>query len=140
MHVVMNALADRGLIFVDSKTIGHSVAERIAAEHGLDHAGRDVFLDHEDNINFVRKALLELERVARRNGSAIAIGHPKAATIQGLKEWLPLAEQRGFVVVPVSAVVKRETPKIEATKVVFGPAAPKAFPALEPFPLQSPRP
>ena len=107
MNLVMEALAKRGLIFVDSKTIQTSVAARVAAEHGLYYAERDVFLDHQDNITFVRKSLLELESIARKRGSAIAIGHPKAATIQGLKEWLPLAEERGFVVVPVSAVVRR---------------------------------
>jgi hypothetical protein len=49
--------------------------------------------------------LSEVERVARRQGHAVAIGHPKAATIDALKEWLPTLKDKGFVLVPVSAVV-----------------------------------
>lgn len=144
MHVVMNALAERGLIFVDSKTISTSVAAKVAAEHGLDYAERDVFLDHEDNIDFVRGALLNLEKHARAYGAAVAIGHPKAATIAALKEWIPLAEQRGFVIVPVSAVVRRAPLRPLAavgapvSGEIFGPRIP--VPKMNPFPLQSPQP
>lgn len=106
MHVVMNELAERGLLFVDSKTISTSVAGKIAAEHGLDYAERDVFLDHENNIDFVMNALNKVEIVAKKQGYAIAIGHPKKATIAGLKQWLPTLEGKGLTVVPVSAVVK----------------------------------
>jgi uncharacterized protein len=44
--------------------------------------------------------------VARQHGSAIAIGHPHDATIAALKAWLPLLGEKGFVLVPVSAVVR----------------------------------
>lgn len=106
MHVVMNELAERGLLFVDSKTISTSVAGRVAAEHGLDYAERDVFLDHENSIEFVMNALRKLEITAKKQGYAIAIGHPKKATIAGLKQWLPTLKGKGLTVVPVSAVVK----------------------------------
>ena len=144
MHVVMNELAARGLIFVDSKTINSSVAGKIAAEHGLDYAERDVFLDHKETLDFARNALLEAERHARKYGSAIAIGHPKVNTIQALKEWLPLAEERGFVVVPVSAVVRRQGAKTVEVQSSYGPMPAKLdlrnAPVLQPFPLQSQQP
>ncbi len=46
LHLVMDQLAQRNLLFVDSKTISTSKAGAIAARHGLDYAERDVFLDH----------------------------------------------------------------------------------------------
>ncbi len=54
----------------------------------------------------IEARLAELERVARRNGSAIAIGHPHAATLDALKTWLRDARSKGLVLVPVSAIVK----------------------------------
>ena len=140
----LNELAARGLIFVDSKTINSSVAADVAAEHGLDYAERDIFLDHRETLDFARNALLETERHARKYGSAIAIGHPKVNTIQALKEWIPLAESRGFVIVPVSAVVRRQGVKTVEVKAAYGPMPAKldlrSTPVLQPFPLQSPQP
>jgi hypothetical protein len=107
MQVVMDALKDKNLYFVDSKTIGSSVAGRVAWATGIRTGERDVFLDHEDNITFVRSALRKTENAAKQKGYAIAIGHPKNATIQGLREWLPTLEAKGFEIVPASALVRR---------------------------------
>ncbi len=111
MGRVMKALAERGLIFVDSKTIHTSVAARVAAENGIPFAERDVFLDHVDTIEFVKGALKKTEEAAYRKGYAIAIGHPKDATIQGLREWLPGLKEKGIEIVPVSRLVS--TPKAQ---------------------------
>ncbi|HEV3176300.1 MAG TPA: divergent polysaccharide deacetylase family protein, partial [Stellaceae bacterium] len=53
--------------------------------------------------------LAELERVARRNGSAIAIGHPHDQTLDALRTWLRDLASKGFVLVPVSAIVKERS-------------------------------
>lgn len=108
MHVVMNDLARRGLLFVDSKTINSSVAADIARAHGLDYAQRDVFLDHEATPEFVNAALDRLERIAKERGQAIGIGHPKAVTVKALEAWLAQRDQKGVLLVPVSALVRHE--------------------------------
>lgn len=105
MRRVMAQLHGRGLLFVDSKTINSSIAADEAAAALVPHAVRDVFLDHEVTYEFAADALDKLERIARRNGRAIAIGHPKPQTIEALRAWLPTLEEKGFVLVPVSAVV-----------------------------------
>jgi hypothetical protein len=107
MDLLMDILAEHDLMFVDSKTIHSSVAGRTAKKHGLVYAERDVFLDHEDSDEFVLNALKLLENVAKRKGYAIAIGHPKASTIRGLKQWIPTLKERGFEIVPVSEVAHR---------------------------------
>lgn len=107
MQKIMEALKVRGVYFVDSKTIGSSVAANVAAQNGLPYAVRDVFLDHEISRDFVRRQLSVLEGIAKRKGYAIAIGHPHPETIDVLKEWLPTLSQRGLTLVPASAVVKR---------------------------------
>lgn len=103
---VMEELARRGLLFVDSRTTARSLAQDSARAHGLPNAGRDVFLDHYEGQAEVRKRLIETERVARKQGYAIAIGHPRAATLAELAIWLDEVESKGFRLVPVSAVVR----------------------------------
>jgi polysaccharide deacetylase 2 family uncharacterized protein YibQ len=106
MDMVMAEIHARGLLFVDSRTVSASVAAESAAAHHVPQVSRNVFLDDEATIVAVRHQLGEVERIAHRDGQAVAIGHPKAATIDALKEWLPTLKDKGFILVPVSAVVK----------------------------------
>ena len=103
---VMEELVRRGLLFVDSRTTARSLAQDSAQAHGLPNAGRDVFLDHYEGQAEVRKRLIETERVARKQGYAIAIGHPRAATLAELALWLGEVEAKGYRLVPVSAIVR----------------------------------
>ncbi|MFZ5791984.1 MAG: divergent polysaccharide deacetylase family protein [Pseudomonadota bacterium] len=106
MALVMQALRARGLLFLDSRTIADSVGAKEAAAYGVPHADRDVFLDNDQNPGAVAAMLAELERIARKRGFAVGIGHPHPGTIEALEKWLPTLAQRGFVLVPLSAIVK----------------------------------
>lgn len=117
MRTIMNALAARGLYFVDSKTIANSVAGQEAMHAGVPFAQRDVFLDHEDNAAFVQNALAKLERVAKTKGIAIAIGHPKKHTVTALKQWLPTLKERGLEIIPASKAVYVQQTKTAAVPV-----------------------
>lgn len=108
MRVVMQELRARGLLFLDSKTISNSVGDKLAREMGVAHVARDVFLDDDMSPAAVARQLAITERVARKQGYAVAIGHPHPATIAVLKKWLVEAKQRGFVLVPLSAIARRE--------------------------------
>lgn len=105
MDVVMSELKARGLLFLDSRTVQRSVGLSVAAEHHVPSAGRHVFLDNEISAGEVTHQLAETERIARQGGLAIAIGHPHDVTIAALKAWLPTLQSKGFVQVPISAVV-----------------------------------
>jgi polysaccharide deacetylase 2 family uncharacterized protein YibQ len=74
----------------------------------MPHATRNVFLDNDLDAEKIKAQLAELERVARRRGQAIAIGHPHGVTVDVLAEWIPEARRKGFVLVPVSTIVKKE--------------------------------
>ena len=107
MAVVMKDLAARGLLFLDSrtgpKTVGRSVAERF----GVPVVERNIFLDNVNEVPAVLDRLAEVERIARRTGFAIAIGHPRDATIEALSGWLPALNGMGLVLVPVSAIAAK---------------------------------
>jgi polysaccharide deacetylase 2 family uncharacterized protein YibQ len=105
---VLQEIQARGLLFLDSKTSSARVAAGLARRLALPFAERDVFLDNAfDDPAAIRRQLAELEATARRRGFAVAIGHPHDATLAELARWLPEAEQRGFALVPVSAIVRR---------------------------------
>jgi polysaccharide deacetylase 2 family uncharacterized protein YibQ len=87
------------LYFVDSFTTPKSVALNAAHERGVPAVRRDVFLDTDLRPDSVRAAFARLKRVARRNGVALAIGHPHPETIAALTELLPLLAAEGFELV-----------------------------------------
>lgn len=86
MDRFIGVMTENGLIFVDSRTIAASKGKIIDAKYGLRYLGRDVFLDHKDGVANVKKQIREAIAIAKRHGSAIAIGHPRPDTIQALKE------------------------------------------------------
>jgi uncharacterized protein len=106
MALVLEELRARGLLFLDSRTIGNSVAKQVAQTVGVPYAGRDVFLDNESSAEAVRERLAETETIARRYGFAVAIGHPHNGTIEALSGWLATLAERGYVLVPISAIVR----------------------------------
>ena len=110
MTPVMEELKARGLLFLDSRTSGSSAGIEVARKLGVPHAGRDVFLDNEINAPAIAAQLAEVEQLARRHGSAIAIGHPHDATLDQLTTWLATLGAKGFELVPLSAIVKEQTP------------------------------
>ncbi len=106
MAVVLAELKSRGLLFLDSRTSAHSVGARLAHEMGVPAVARNVFLDNDNDVAKVKARLAEVERIARRTGAAVAIGHPRDATLAALGEWLPALKEKGLVLVPLTAVVR----------------------------------
>jgi polysaccharide deacetylase 2 family uncharacterized protein YibQ len=104
MDVVMAEMKKRGLLFLDSRTTNKSEAVNSALAFGVPYAVRNVFLDNEADSAAIGGSLEKTERIARRHGAAIAIGHPRPATIAALRKWLPELKKKGFQLVPVSAL------------------------------------
>jgi polysaccharide deacetylase 2 family uncharacterized protein YibQ len=106
MTVVMEEVKRRGLLFLDSRTASNSVGSALARRMGVPFADRNVFLDNRNSSAEVRARLAEVEALARRKGTAIAIGHPRKATLEVLGRWLEEARRRGIQFVPLSAVTR----------------------------------
>lgn len=98
----------RDLYFVDSRTDVRTVARDSAREAGLANAQRDVFLDNQQDPEYVRSQLMRLIAKARQEGTAIGIGHPHPATLAVLAEELPRLADRGIQLVPVSKLVETQ--------------------------------
>ena len=105
LEVVMEELRRYGLYFLDSRTNPESQAERKARAAGLPAGSRNVFLDHDPDPRAITRQLALVERVAERQGTVIAIGHPYPTTLAALEAWLPSLERRGFRLARVSEVI-----------------------------------
>lgn len=106
MAQVMKRLKNKGLYFIDSRTIKTSVAARMAKTYGLKTAVRDVFLDHVESDAFVDEAFEKVLQALKRKGTAIVIGHPKSVTIRGMQRWIPKLQAMGVEFVHASELVK----------------------------------
>ncbi len=107
MSSVMDTIGRRGLFFIDSKTSSASVALRTARLHGVRSASRNVFLDDTDDEEEIRKQFDRLIVLALKKGEAIAIGHPRPATLKVLKEEIPGLKEKGVELVRVSKLVRK---------------------------------
>ena len=61
MRTVLETISRSGHYFLDSRTSGGSVAGDIASDLGMPFASRNVFLDHEDDQNVIRRQLAQAE-------------------------------------------------------------------------------
>lgn len=89
MRQIFTILKKHDLFFVDSRTSSQSRCRASAQLLQLPFAERDVFLDHEQTPQFVRQQIGLLIRRAKKQGYAIAIGHPHKVTLTVLREMLP---------------------------------------------------
>ncbi|MGH7707564.1 MAG: divergent polysaccharide deacetylase family protein [Vulcanimicrobiaceae bacterium] len=96
MRAVISVLAKDHRFFIDSKTIGDSVAEQTAKDAGVPTAARDVFLDNRADVAYTQKMLEDAAKVAMANGSAIAIGHPRPTTLAAIRAMIPTLEAEGI--------------------------------------------
>jgi polysaccharide deacetylase 2 family uncharacterized protein YibQ len=106
---VMQAIAARHVFFLDSKTTPESQIASVAFAFGVTSAGRDVFLDDIDNIDAIDAALHALERRAREQGVAIAIGHPREITLDAVAYWA--AHANGIRLVSLKEAIRLKAPK-----------------------------
>ncbi|ECP8539269.1 divergent polysaccharide deacetylase family protein [Campylobacter jejuni] len=86
MRKLYEALKNQNIFFVDSKTIRNSKANKIAKELSMPYIQRDVFLDNEDDVNYVKKQLESAVKLAQKKGFVIAIGHPRKNTFKALEQ------------------------------------------------------
>ncbi len=104
--------AREDLFFIDSYTTHESIALQVAREEGVSATRRDVFLDHERTVEAVSREFGRLKKKARRQGHAVAIGHPFPETLEVLEQQLPLLEDEGFELVTIGELIREERNRI----------------------------
>lgn len=95
MKDVIAVMKAHDLFFVDSRTNAKSVGQEVAQDDGVPSAKRDVFLDNQADVAYTESMLERAVAIAKRNGSAIAIGHPKPTTLAAIRELYPKMQAQG---------------------------------------------
>ena len=86
MDKLFRALKKYNFIFVDSRTSGKSVAKKYAQKYNMPYIVRNIFIDNEENYQYIQNQLKQAIEVAKKQGYAIAIGHPYGVTLKVLKD------------------------------------------------------
>lgn len=105
LEPLMRELTKRGLLFLDDSTSARTQSDVLAEALGTPHAFADTLLDAEVERGTILKKLDELERIARRNGTAIGMASGFRETVDALSTWTNEARARGIEFVAVSALV-----------------------------------
>ena len=86
MDKLLKVLKKYNYTFIDSKTTANSVVLKSAKKYGMRVLTRNIFLDNKKDKKYIQKQLKRAVAIAKRNGSAIAIGHPYSITFSTLKQ------------------------------------------------------
>ena len=86
MNRLITALNANNISFIDSRTTAKTTAPKVMKNFGFKYVARDVFLDHHMDKPYIKKQIKNAIRIAKAEGSAIAIGHPHSNTILALYE------------------------------------------------------
>jgi uncharacterized protein len=108
MDSIVSHLKDEGLFFLDSMTTGRTVAGEVAAEHGVPYVRRDIFIDNKLDVSYIELQIEKAAELAIERGSAIAIGHDRAETIEALSVAVPAAQKRGVRFVTLSELIEEK--------------------------------
>ena len=106
MEIVLEEIKGYNLFFIDSMTSKNSIAYEVAQEMGIKSAVRSVFLDNENDMEYIKGQMLEVQKIALEKGEVIAIGHDRINTFYVLKRMIPELIRAGIEIVPVSELVK----------------------------------
>jgi len=96
MAWLMADLQRRHKFFVDSRTSAQTVAAQQAQKIDLASVSRDVFLDDEPTETAIYTQLQTAINLARKQGSAVMIGHPYPQTLAVLERELPKLKAQGI--------------------------------------------
>jgi uncharacterized protein len=83
---LFRALKKYNFIFVDSRTSAKSVIKKYAKKYDMPYIVRNTFIDNDRDYKSIQTQLKKAIEIAKKQGYAIAIGHPHNITLQVLKE------------------------------------------------------
>ncbi len=102
---VLTSLNRRGLYFFDNGAAAQSVVPTVASQLGMPAAESGAAVDTIQTALEIDRRLSELETQARANGSAVGSAFLYPVSVTRIAQWARGLESRGFVLVPVSAIV-----------------------------------
>jgi hypothetical protein len=121
MEVILEEVKSRGLYFVDSITSGRSVGFFVGRRLGIRVGKRTIFLDNETGEEEIGFQVDRLIAQAKREGKAMAIGHPHAGTIAAIRKALPRIRSSGVKIVTARVLVEMQTAETNVGEISSAP-------------------
>jgi polysaccharide deacetylase 2 family uncharacterized protein YibQ len=103
---VMQEVRARGLVYLEDATVNLTISPKVVEQVRLPMQRAGVVIDADPSPAAIAEALEQLEREAIRNGQAIATGSGLAVTIETVAEWTKTLQEKGILLVPLSAAYK----------------------------------
>lgn len=106
MRPVMEYFKDHGLLFLDSGDNSTSLVPSLGQSLGVPIAVNQRAIDKAQlSREAIDARLVQVERIATKNGFAIATGRPYPVTLERIAKWVNTIEQEGYQLVPITAVI-----------------------------------
>ena len=106
---VLSVLKERGLMYVDSAATSRTIALEIAGTIQLPRAVANANIDDNPAVAEMQRRFAALERTAQRTGYALGVIPPLPLTIDLLVAWSATLAERGFVLVPATAIANKQS-------------------------------
>lgn len=103
---VMAEVNGRGLVYLEDATVNSTLSSKVVEKVRLPMQRASIVIDADPTAASIAAALERLEQEAIQNGSAIATGSGLEVTIETVAEWAKTLQDRGILLVPVSAAYK----------------------------------
>ena len=94
-------LKQRNLIYLCGIADKNNLIYQIAKKIDFHILANDVILDDVISSEAINDKLIELENIAREQGSAIAVGSSYPLTIELLKQWIPSLKEKDIKILPI---------------------------------------
>ncbi len=98
LYQIFSVLKKRRLFFIDSRTTTETLCKPSAQLLQVPFAQKDVFIDHIQERDFIRKQIYRLIHIANTHGEAIGIAHPHDVTYDILRDVLPELKTKAILV------------------------------------------
>ena len=106
LRPVLVELRKRGLVYLEDASTPSTVTKALADEIKLSERRAQVVIDSDPSPQSIAAALELLEGEARANGFAIGTGSGLEVTVDSVKLWAEQLQEKGILLVPVSAMYK----------------------------------
>lgn len=102
MKAVLGELKKQNKFYIDSRTNPKSVAVEVARDLKVPVGANKIFLDAEDDEDFITSQMNRMADMASQNGQVIAIAHMRKKTFKVLERMMPQLEDQGIRFVYIS--------------------------------------
>jgi hypothetical protein len=106
MKPVMQEIRQRGLVYFEDASVNLTLSPKIVRDVRLPMQRATLMIDTDPTAPAIADALQKLEEEAIANGFAIGTGSGLEVTIDTVREWAKSLQEKGILLVPVSATYK----------------------------------